>query len=684
MNTKNTIMSMLCLGALMVSCSGNDNNEGGKNAAVPAIDMTSIDTTYRAQDNFYMYCNGGWMKANPLKPSDSRYGTFDLLRDSAKAQIHHIVDELLTKKVTKGTDEYRVAVLYRQAMDSTKRNELGAKPIQAELRKIESLTDKGQILEYAAKMDQEYGSSILFSSYVHSDNLNSDINILHINQVGLGLGNRDYYTQKSEENDKIIEGYLNYINRILILAGYPEDKAKSIADNAFKVENQLAQICYTKEMLRDDKLNYNMKNIAEFTKQNQGFDWVKYFEIRGLDVKEADFSQLDFFKKFAVWYNTIDVNLLKDYIIYGTVSSCGGMLSDDFAQASFDFFSKQLSGVKEMKPRWERCVSVVDGILGEALGKVYVDRYFSADAKKAALKLVENLQKALKERISGLAWMGDSTKTKAIDKLSNYKVKIGYPDKWKDYSGLDIDESKTYFENMLSATRFMQQDNLKDLGKPVDKTKWLMNPQTVNAYYMPSTNEICFPAAILQPPFFNINADDAVNYGAIGVVIGHEMTHGFDDQGSNFDKNGNMVNWWTKEDQEKFKAAADRLAKQYSKNEILPGLFANGNLTLGENIADQGGLLTAFLAMQIAQGNKKVEPIDGLTPEQRFYIGYARLWGQNITTEAIKRLTKMDVHSLGSLRVNQALKNLDSFYKAFNIQPTDSMYIAPEDRVLVW
>lgn len=680
MNKKKTIISMICLGALAFSCSVNNS----KQDAVPAIDMTSIDTTYRAQDNFYMYCNGGWMKANPLKPSDSRYGTFDVLRDSAKAQIHHIVDELLTKKVTKGTDEYRVAVLYRQAMDSTKRNELGAKPIQPFLREIEALRDKDQILEYIAKEDQEYGGSMLFSSYVHADNMNSDMNILHLHQFNLGLGNRDYYTQKSKENDEIIAGYINYLNKVLVLAGYSQDKAKSIANNAFKVENQLAQICYTQEMLRDDRLNYNMKNIVEFTKANPGFDWVKYFQIRGLNIKEANFSQLEFFKKFAPWYNKVDINDLKDYMICETVSSAGGMLSDDFEKASFDFFSTQLSGVKEMKPRWERCVGVVDGILGEALGKVYVEKYFSPEAKKSALQLVNNLQKALKERISGLTWMGDSTKAKAIEKLSNYKVKIGYPDKWKDYSSLNIDENKTYFENMLAATKFMQQDNLKDLGKPVDKTKWLMNPQTVNAYYMPTTNEICFPAAILQPPFFNVNADDAVNYGAIGVVIGHEMTHGFDDQGSNFDKDGNMVNWWTKEDQDKFKAAAEKLAKQYSANEILPGLFANGNLTLGENIADQGGLLTAFLAMQMAQGDKKVEPIDGLTPEQRFYIGYARLWGQNITNEAIKRLTMLDVHSLGILRVNQALKNIDSFYKAFDIQPKDSMYIAPADRVLVW
>lgn len=681
MNFTKIMISALCISSALVSCGKTEKKTQDK---VPAIDMAALDSAYKPQNNFYMFCNAGWMKANPLKPSDSRYGTFDVLRDTAKAQIHSIVDELLTENVKKGTDEYRVAVLYRQAMDSTTRNKLGAEPIQPELRKVEALNNKEQVLEYLAQMDQKFGASILFSSYVHADNLNSDINVMHLNQVGLGLGNRDYYTQKSEENDKILAGYKNYINKILLLSGYSDDRAKEIADNAFTVENQLAQICYTSEMLRDDKLNYNMEDIADFTNKNPGFNWTKYFELRGLDIKKADFSQLGFFTKFAVWFNTIDLNLLKDYMLYSVVESNSGRLSDKFTQASFDFFSRQLSGVKEMKPRWERCVAVVNGVLGEALGKIYVKKYFSPEAKSKALELVHNLQKALKVRISDLTWMGDSTKQKAIEKLSNYMIKIGYPDKWKDYSSLDIDSSKTYFENMQAATIFEQQDNLKDLGKPVDKSKWLMNPQTVNAYYMPNTNEICFPAAILQPPFFNVNADEAVNYGAIGVVIGHEMTHGFDDQGSNFDKDGNMVNWWTEEDHKKFEEAAQRLAKQYSANEILPGLHANGELTLGENIADQGGLLTAFLAMKMAQGDKKVGLIEGFTPSQRFYIGYARLWGQNITPEAIRRLTKIDVHSLGKLRVNQALKNIDTYYKAFNVQPADSMYIAPQDRVVVW
>lgn len=682
MKTKLFVLSGAFAIATFFSCSKTENTTAEQ--IVPAIDMSALDSSYRPQDDFYLFANAGWMKANPLKPSDSRYGNFDVLRDSARAHIRQIVDELSTKELKKGTDEYRIATIYRQAMDSVSRNELGANPVKAELEEIASITDKDALLEYAAKKDQEFGASVLFNTYVAADNLNSSINILHFYQTSLGLGNRDYYTEKSDKNDEVLKGYQNYLNKIMTLSGYSEEDAKKLVNNAFAIENSIAQMAYTSEMLRDDKLNYNMFSIEDFAKANTGFDWAKYMSLRGLKVEKANFSQLDFFKKFSSWFATADLSMIKDYLTVSIVSSASSVLSDEFEQANFDFFSKQLSGTKEMKPRWERAVTVVNGLMGEALGKEYVKVHFSEKSKESAKVLIDNLQKAFKQRIKALTWMSDPTKEKALEKLNNFTVKIGYPDKWKDYSSMDIDAEKSYYENMKAANRFMQADNLAELGKPVDKSKWLMNPQDVNAYYMPNTNEICFPAAILQPPFFNVNADDAVNYGAIGVVIGHELTHGFDDQGSSFDKDGNMINWWTDEDRAKFENTTSRLAEQYSKNEILPGLFANGKLTLGENVADQGGLLMAYLALQIANEGKEVAPIDGFTPAQRFYIGYARLWGQNITDSAIERLTKMDVHSLGKLRVNQALKNIDSFYEAFNIQATDSMYIAPEDRVLVW
>ena len=648
------------------------------------INFSDMDRKIRPQDNFYLYTNGGWMRKNPLKPAYSRFGTFDILQDTTTAQIHNIVEELAAKPQTKGSNDYRVAVLYKQAMDIATRNALGAQPIQPELQAIQALKDKGDVLKYLAQQDQEYGQGGLFGSGVAADEKNSTMNIFLLNQTSLGLGTRDYYVEKNAETEKILAGYEAYLIRILKLAGFAEAEASRIAKTTIRLEKELAQFSYSNTELRDSQKNYNIVNIADFARENKGFDWQGYFSLRGLNITTANFTQLGFFKAFDKWYQGAALADLKDFFISRTVSGAATSLSEAFEQAQFDFFGKQLSGRKEMHPRWRRSVGVVQSVLGEALGEVYVKRHFSPEAKERMLTLVHNLQKALGQRVDALTWMSEETKKRAQEKLSSFIVKIGYPDKWMDYSSLDIDESKTYYQNLEAAVRFMQADNLKDLGKPVDRTKWLMSPQEVNAYYMPTTNEICFPAGILQPPFFNMEADDAVNYGAIGVVIGHEMTHGFDDEGSNFDKDGNMNNWWTAEDRQKFEATTQRLAKQFSSVTVAPGLKANGELTLGENIADQGGLTIAYLALQLASEGQQTTKIDGLTPAQRFYIAYARLWGQNITEAEIRRLTKLDPHSLGLLRVNQALKNIDPFYKAFNIRPKDKMYLAPKDRVVVW
>lgn len=651
----------------------------------PAIDFTAMDTTIRVQDDFYHHVNGSWIKNNPLKPAYSRYGTFDVLRDSSLAYVHRIVEELAATQPKAGTNEYRIATIYRQAMDSVTRNELGATPLRPYLQEIEALVDKAALLEYAALQDQVYGQGVLFGSYVAADDKNSSMNILHLSQVGLSLGTRDYYLEDNERMKTIRQGFVSYLERVVALAGYSAEEAKRIAANTLKVETELAKMCYSSTELRDSQRNYNMTKIADFASAHKGFDWLGYFQRRGLAVEQANFGQLDFFKSFDRWFASMDLSIYKDYLLGSLINQNATALSDAFAEAKFDFFGKQLSGRKEMHPRWKRSVSVVEDMLGEALGEVYVERHFSPEAKERMLKLVGNLQKALGQRVQGLSWMSDETKAKALEKLNNFTVKIGYPDKWKDYSALEISDSQTYFENLVSGVKFAQADNLKDLGQPVDKTKWLMNPQDVNAYYMPTTNEICFPAGILQPPFFNVDADDPVNYGAIGVVIGHEMTHGFDDQGSNFDKDGNMINWWTDEDKRKFTESTQRLAAQFAQNEVAPGVMADGQLTLGENIADQGGITVAFLAMQLAaQDAPQPKMTDGLTPEQRFFVAYARLWGQNISQEEILRLTKLDPHSLGVLRVNQALKNVDEFFKAFDIQPTDQMYLAPDQRIVVW
>lgn len=683
MNIKQIIPALGLAVYALSSCQGKEAQTA--EAVVPAIDFTAIDTTVRLQDDFYHHVNGQWIKDNPLKPAYSRYGTFDILSDSSTAHIRQIVEELAATKPKAGSNEYRIATIYAQAMDSTTRNQLGAEPIMADIKAIEALENKEALFDYAVEQDQKYGAGIFFSTYVAADDKNSTMNIMHLYQAGLGLGTRDYYLEGGEDMQKIRDGYKTYLARLGKLAGYSEADAERMAQSTLDIETQLAHMCYSQTELRDSERNYNMLSIADFGKQYKGFDWVGYFQKRGLDLERADFGQLDFFKKFDSWYATMDFAKFKDYLIAATLSGSATSLSDEFAEARFDFFGKQLSGRKEMRPRWERSVGVVESLMGEALGQKYVERHFSPKAKERMLTLVGNLQKALGERVKGLAWMSDATKEKALEKLNNFTVKIGYPDKWKDYSGLEIKAENTYYENLRNATLFAQADNLKDLGKPVDRSKWLMNPQDVNAYYMPTTNEICFPAGILQPPFFNVNADDPVNYGAIGVVIGHEMIHGFDDQGSNFDKDGNMINWWTAEDKQKFDASTSKLVEQFSRNEVTPGTHANGALTLGENIADQGGLVVAYLAMQMAQQeNPQPEVTDGLTPAQRFFTAYARLWGQNINKEEILRLTKLDPHSLGVLRVNQALKNVDAFFQAFDIKPEDKMYLAPEERIVVW
>lgn len=683
MGIKKTIIT-LGLGALIAQGLTTVSAQAPKGKGKPAIDFADMDLKVRPQTDFYHYVNGGWIKKNPLKPAYSRFGTFDVLQDSSTAQIRQIVEELSHSQQAKGSNEYRIATLYAQALDSVTRNAQGAQPIKRQLARIEALQSKAELLDLIAAEDQKYGEGLLFRSGVGADEKNSTMNIFALFQPSLGLGPRDYYVEQGAEMKQVRQGYEAYLVRVLQLAGYSATDAARIARNTLKVETELAQFAYAQTELRDSQKNYNIVRIADFAAEHKGFDWLGYFQKRGLKLETANFSQINFFKAFDKWYAGASLAELKDFYLAHTVNSAADALSDAFAEAKFDFYGKQLSGRKEMHPRWRRSLSVVQSVLGEPLGQEYVKRHFSPEAKERMLQLVKNLQKALSQRVNALSWMSAETKQKAQEKLSSFVIKIGYPDKWQDFSSLDIDASKSYYENLEAASAFAQADNLKDLGQPVDRAKWLMNPQEVNAYYMPTTNEICFPAGILQPPFFNMAADDAVNYGAIGVVIGHEMTHGFDDEGSNFDKDGNMNNWWTESDRKKFEATTERLAKQFSAVTVAPGLKANGALTLGENIADQGGLTIAHLALQIAQQGQKTPKIDGLTPEQRFYIAYARLWGQNITEAEIRRLTKIDPHSLGLLRVNQALKNIDPFYKAFQIKPSDKMYLAPSQRVLVW
>ncbi len=647
---------------------------------IPALDLSNLDTTVAPGADFYKYATHGWQVNNPLKPEFSRFGSFDQLNENNVIRLNDLFASMTTMKTTPGSVEQKIVDIYKQGLDSVRLNKEGAEPLKPYVAMVEAVSSKEELVNLLAEL---HNSSVgpFFGGYVEADLTDSDNQIFYMGQGGLGIGDRDYYLLES--NTAIKEGYRTYLTKILTLAGVEDPK--DVADNAVFVEEILARNSWTREQERDILSLYNPYSTADLEKAFPGFPFAAYLSARGIPEQDKLIvAEPSFFQAFAAYFATADLKVLKDYVLAQVVSNGTNALSDDFYAASFDFYSRQMAGVKEQKPRWKRAMAVPNGILREAVGKMYVEKYFPESSKKQMLELVKNLQVALGEHIAELDWMSDATKAKAQEKLANFTVKIGYPDKWKDYSTLEVDPEKSYFENLLAASKWYVADNLSKLGKPTDKTEWGMPPQMVNAYYNPTTNEICFPAAILQPPFFNPDADDAVNYGAIGVVIGHEMTHGFDDQGRLFDKDGNMNDWWTEEDAATFKAKSEKLVKQYSEVEILPGVHANGANTLGENIADHGGLSIAYTALHNAIAGKDVKPIDGFTPDQRFYLGYATVWAQNITDEEKARLNNLDVHSLGSNRVNVAVRNFQTFFDAFGIKEGDAMYRPEEERVHIW
>ncbi len=668
--------------SVFTACDQKQTNQAD-HTVVPAIDTTAMATDIRPQDDFYRYCNGGWMTANPLKDEYSRYGSFDILRDSSLSITKHILQYELADAPA-GSDKEKARLLYEMAMDSATLNAQGAAPVLPLLARIDAIQDKNQLVQYLAESANE-GDDHLVITYVGADEKKSDTNILSIVQPSLIMGDQDYYADGADFARQQ-EAYRLYIANLFVLAGVPDEEAKNLAQQTYDVEESLSKILYTKEEMRDSEYNYNKVDTTHLY-SNFSFPYKAYFASRkGLEpgaFSEVNISQYNFTKRFDSWFQTTNLDAIKTLLKAYALEDAAPYLSDDFRQESFNFHGKVMSGAKEMKPRWKSAVSLVDNLLGEVVGRTYVEKHFPPAAKERMITMIDNLKETLSERIQSLAWMTEATKQKALEKLSTFTVKIGYPDKWEDFSAVEVSKESLY-AYIRNISRFGTNKNVADLHKPVDKARWLMNPQTVNAYYNPTTNEICFPAAILQPPFFNMDADDAVNYGAIGVVIGHEITHGFDDQGRQYDKDGNMTNWWTNEDAEQFKASSDKLADQYSNILVAPGLKANGRLTLGENIADQGGLLISYQALMNTLKDKEVEPINGWTPAQRFFIAYGRIWGQNIRPEEIVRLTKIDPHSLGEYRVNQALKNIAPFYEAFNVKPGDPMYLAPEDRAVVW
>ena len=651
---------------------------------IAAINPANMDTTVAAGTDFYEYACGGWIKNNPLKPEYARFGTFDQLLENNQEQLRVLIEELSATPHEAGSVAGKIGALYAMGLDSTKLNADGVAPIKEELAAINALATKSDVSKMVATLHKE-GMAPFFALFVDADEKNSAMNIVQLYQAGIGMGDRDYYLLEDEGSVKMRDAYRAYINKLFTLAGSSPEQADAAVDAVMKIEKAIAEISYGREDLRDSQKNYNKLAYEDFKQIESPLDWDVYFESMGLaGLKELDAKQINFYKDMSEALRNTTVDEQKYYLAFNLLSAAAPYLSDDFVDADFEFYGKVMSGKQEQQPRWKRSLNTVNGALGEAVGEMYVEKYFPASSKEKMLTLVGNLQTALSERINGLEWMSDTTKAKAQEKLAAFTVKIGYPDKWRDYSGLEIKDD-SYWANVRRSNIFDMAYQLADVDKPVDKSRWHMNPQTVNAYYNPTTNEICFPAAILQPPFFNPDADDAVNYGAIGVVIGHEMTHGFDDQGRNYDKDGNLIDWWTAEDAVRFKERADKLVDQYDQIIVIDTLHANGRFTLGENIADHGGLLVAHQAyLNSLKGKETPAPIDGFTNEQRFFLGYATLWGQNIRPEEIRRRTKIDPHSLGKWRVNAALRNIAPFYAAFDIKEGDPMFMAPADRVVIW
>ncbi len=649
-------------------------------SGAPALDMANLDTSVSPKEDFYQYSTGGWQKNNPLRPEFSRYGSFDAIRERTQENLNALFESMTTLEAKPGTVDQKISDLYKMALDSTTRNSLGAQPIQPYIAEIQAVSSKDELATLLGKMNL-YGEGGFFGAGVEADLTNSDMQVLYLGQSGLGMGDRDYYLKA--ENKALYDGYKAFLVKVLGLAGI--EAPEKVAAQDLEVENALAQFSWTREENRNMQAIYNPMSTEEIVKAFPGIGFDKMCEAAGIAPQEKVIvQQPSFFKGLSDLMEKTSLETLKSYLLAQFVQGQCGALDDEFYTASWEFFSHQMSGAQEQQPRWKRAMSVPNSLLGEAVGEMYVSRYFPESSKKKMVTLVENLRTALGQHIETLEWMGDSTKVKAQEKLAAFTVKIGYPDKWKDYSTLEINPANTYYENLRNASAWYVQDNLSKLGKPTDKTEWGMTPQTVNAYYNPTTNEICFPAAILQKPFFDPEADDPVNYGGIGVVIGHEMSHGFDDQGSMFDASGNMVNWWTAEDKAKFDALGDKLVAQFDAVEILPGVKANGRYTLGENIGDHGGLSIAFTAMENAVAGKKDPMIDGFTRAQRFYLSYGAIWAQNITDQEKARLTNLDVHSLAENRVNVSVRNFQTFFDAFDIHEGDAMFRPEEERVHIW
>lgn len=675
---------MIMCGAGILAAAGISScSKGGeaRSEAPRGFDTANLDSTVAPGEDFYGFACGGWMKANPLTDEFSRYGTFDQLAELNRKQVRDLVEGLCKEEHENGSNAQKVADFYKLGMDSVRLNAEGASALANDLKRIQD-TDRSNLMDLMGSLP---GIDAFFGTMVEADLKDSNVNTMYWGQSGLGLGDRDYYTDQTERAESIRKAYVEYLTRLAVLAGFNKEDAERIAANTMALETELAQKQMTRVELRDIAAGYNPTAVSELSKKYPNIDLPAYFKAQGLEaeVDTVVVGQPAYYEFVNDMIAKVSEQELKDYLVAGYLNSAAPYLSDDFVDARFEL-SKVMSGVKEKQPRWKRALSVPNSMLGEALGELYVAEYFPPESKAKMTELVRNLQTALGQHIDSLTWMSDATKARAHEKLATFTVKIGYPDTWRDYTALTVDPKQSYWNNVQQALLFNNAYNLADYGKPVDRARWYMTPQTVNAYYNPTTNEICFPAGILQAPYFNPEADEAENYGAIGVVIGHEMTHGFDDQGRQFDKVGNYADWWTAEDAEAFEALSKGLVAQFDEIEVLPGVHANGSLTLGENIADQGGLRVAYTAYHNAIKDKEDAIVDGYNGDQCFYLSYANVWAGNIRDEEIQQRTQTDPHSLGRWRVNASLRNLEPFFQAFGIKEGDAMYRPVEERVVIW
>jgi putative endopeptidase len=675
---KNRNIFILVVFAFIVITGCMENKEKNEQKA---IDITDLDTTVNPGDDFYAYANGGWMEKYPIPEEYGRFGTFDKLARDNEEMVKSLVISLAGEEHEPGSIAEKIGVFYAMGMDTVKLDREGISPINAELEKIEGLKSKEDMQAHVAYL-HTHRISPFFGFYGGPDRKNSNMNIAQVFQGGLGLTDRDYYVKDDPRSTEIREEYLKHVAKMFELMGYPTDKAIIAANTIMDIETRMAKASMTRLERRDPHKTYNKMSFDSLQEIAPGISWDLYFTGIGLDEPGGlNVGQPGFFKEISAMMTEIPLEDLKIYLKWNLLNHTAPYLSSDFEKQNFEFYGKVLRGTEKQHPRWKRVLNTTESAMGEALGQMYVEKYFPPEAKARMLDLVENLRVSLGNRIDNLDWMSDTTKLKAREKLATMQVKIGYPDKWRDYSKLDI-KKDTYLQNVLRGKKFSFNYMLNKIGKPVDPDEWHMTPQTVNAYYNPLQNEICFPAGILQPPFFFMNADDAVNYGAIGVVIGHEMTHGFDDQGRKFDKEGNLSEWWTESDAKRFDERTKVLVDQYNAFIVLDSTHADGELTLGENIADLGGLNISYDAFKMTDPGDK--EINGFTPDQRFFLAYAHVWGQNIRDKEISRRTKEDVHSLGKFRVNGPLPHLEAFHFAFGINEGDPMYLPLEKRAVIW